>query len=93
MQHAEGWRYDFAIPTWHLRAIHFVGILCRENTRLKPMNDFLQTTFYVLLFFSIYGLWALCIVFAYYTNKWCDKEDEKERLLWKKRMENDDWDD
>jgi len=40
------------------------------------MNSFLQTSFYVLLFFGIYGTTALLFWFAHLLNKSCDKYDE-----------------
>jgi len=40
------------------------------------MNSFLQTSFYVLLFFGIYGTAALLFWVAHLLNKSCDKYDE-----------------
>lgn len=43
------------------------------------MQEFLQTSFYVLLFAGIYGMAAICGLFAYFVNKSCDKWDSAHR--------------
>ena len=40
------------------------------------MNSFFQTSFYVLLFFGIYGTTALLFWIAHLLNKSCDAYDE-----------------